>query len=142
VAYVFDDEQQVLRMVDMQFEGEVKKNLELEENFIWLANEEVICICCINSFNFSYHHFVSFFFPELYLSQFLINFFFTETNTNGTQGLSAKGFARSFILHLFFPEIHFILSDKKRRKAKGFDKVCKALSKFQLHSCNLQQLLG
>jgi hypothetical protein len=113
VAYVFDDEQQVLRMVDMQFEGEVKKNLELEENFIWLANEEVICICCINSFNFSYHHFVSFFFPELYLSQFLINFFFTETNTNGTQGLSAKGFARSFILHLFFPEIHFILSQTR-----------------------------
>jgi len=67
VAYVFDDEQQVLRMVDMQFEDEVKKNLELEENFIWLANEEVICICCINSCNFSLSfRFISFLL-ELYL---------------------------------------------------------------------------
>ena len=67
MAYVFDDEQQVLRMVDMQFEDEVKKNLELEENFIWLANEEVICICCINSCNFSLSfRFISFLL-ELYL---------------------------------------------------------------------------
>ena len=67
MAYVFDDEEQVLKMVEIEFKGEVKKNLELEENFIWLANEEVICICCINSCNFSLSfRFISFHL-ELYL---------------------------------------------------------------------------
>ena len=137
MAYVFDDEEQVLRMVEIKFKGEVKNVLELEQNFIWLANEEVSC--------FSLYHSASLFslnFP-FYLN--LKQNFFSETSTNGTQGVSAKGFPRSFHSLPFSTEIHFVLhfvTDKRRRKATGFDKVCKALSKSQLHSCNLDGLLG
>ena len=76
----------------------------------------------------------------------------SETKANRTQGLPAKGFPDlsffTLLFFLFFHELIFLMrvffffSDKRRRLATEFGAVCAGLSDFQMHSCDLEQLLG